>query len=81
MDTEGKPILNDPTYFGGCPECGKNDGYRNVWKAHWFVCDAHRTKWFWGFNLVSTWQYETEEDWQRNHELLKGYREVMPRVL
>ncbi len=49
-------------YFGGCPECGNQDGYTNVGKAHWIFCKAHRTMWCIGWNLFSSWQYETEDE-------------------
>ncbi len=49
-------------YFGGCPECGSQDGYTNVGKAHWAFCKAHRTMWCIGWNLFSSWQYETEAE-------------------
>ena len=49
-------------YFGGCPECGSQDGCTNVGKAHWAFCKAHRTMWCIGWNLFSSWQYETEAD-------------------
>ncbi len=65
-------------YFGGCPECGENNGYLNVNRSHWCVCDAHRTKWLVGENLFSAWRDETEADWQRNAEKLAGHREVKP---
>ena len=57
-------------YFGGCPECGENNGYLNVNRSHWSVCDAHRTKWLIGENLFSAWRDETEAEWQRNEERL-----------
>ena len=77
--TSKEAILNDPSYFGGCPECGSNDGYLNLHRAHWFVCHAHRKRWLIGANLFSTWRMETEEDWQQNYERIRGYEEVMPR--
>ncbi len=65
-------------YFGGCPECGETNGYLNVGRSHWFVCDAHRTKWFIGENLFSSWRDESEADWRRSAEKLAGHREVKP---
>ena len=66
--------------FGGCPECGQNDGYLNVGKTHWFVCHQHKTKWDIGFGLFSSWQEETEETWQKNAQHLEGYHLVKPRL-
>jgi hypothetical protein len=65
-------------YFGGCPSCHKTDGYVNIGRVHWFVCDAHRTRWSAGSNLFSCWRDETEEIWQKNHERFGPYREVEP---
>jgi hypothetical protein len=71
-------------YFGGCPQCGKTDGYVNVREhnlstngpAHWFRCDAHRTKWCVGANLMSVPE-EGNND-RRQAEAIDGYTEVEP---
>jgi hypothetical protein len=68
--------LPEPGVFGECPKCGKNDGYLNVEREHWFVCEEHRVKWFAGANLFSSWRHEPEQDWEHNYALLAGYREV-----
>jgi len=65
-------------YFGGCPECGCTDGYMNISRNHWFVCDEHRTKWLVGSNLFSSWREEGETIWRQNWERLLSYREVKP---
>lgn len=65
-------------YFGGCPECGNNDGYMNVRSNHICVCDAHKTAWRVGSNLFSDWKDESEEVWARNAQMLESYREVTP---
>ena len=67
-------MSEEQNQFGECPECGKNDGYRNVYKHHFFFCDEHRFVWLAGTNLFSSWQEETEEDWRASWEHLKGYR-------
>jgi hypothetical protein len=54
-------------YFGGCPQCGKNDGYTNIGRGHWFYCSAHNTKWWAGSNLFSTWRDETKEEQERQY--------------
>ena len=69
---------NKLCYFGDCPECSCNDGYLNIFKANWMVCHEHKKRWLVGEDLFSTWRYETEEDWKRNFELIKGYEEVEP---
>lgn len=69
----------DPGLFGDCPKCGRNDGYLNLYKAHWFICKRHKLKWYVGYDLFPSWRDETEADWQRNRELLSRYEEVRPR--
>ncbi|MBZ5496654.1 MAG: hypothetical protein LAP85_09640 [Acidobacteriia bacterium] len=63
---------------GGCPKCGGVDGLLNIGPDHFCVCHKHKAKWYRGSNLLSGWQQETEEDWQKNAVLLAGYREVEP---
>jgi hypothetical protein len=57
-----------PDYFGGCPQCGRNDGYVNVGKSHVFICREHKTKWSIGSNLFSSWRYQTEEEQRRIYD-------------
>jgi hypothetical protein len=68
------------SYFGGCPQCGKDDGYTNVGRSHWFFCKAHKTKWCIGANLFSSWRDETEDEQRRAYdEIGMGeYTEVEP---
>ena len=65
-------------YFGGCPHCGGNDGFLNVEREHWFMCDRHKTKWRIGENLFSSWRDEGEEVWLRNQYRLLNYMSVSP---
>lgn len=65
-------------HFGWCPECGKTDGYLNIRDVHYFYCDAHRTRWFVGSNLFSSWQHEDEATWEANAQHLEDYRDVDP---
>jgi len=53
-------------YWGLCPICKKTDGYINIGREHWFLCDKHRTCWHIGSNLFSSWRAETEAE-QRHH--------------
>lgn len=70
--------INYDHYFGACPQCGETDGYVNVGRSHWFYCAKHMTCWFIGANLFSSWQNETEADWQAAAEMLEAYEEVEP---
>jgi hypothetical protein len=65
-------------YFGACPECHSDGEMLNIGRGHWFVCDEHRTRWFIGSNLFSSWRDEDETIWRANHERLKDYRDVDP---
>jgi len=64
--------------FGNCPVCGKTDGYVNISCNHWFICHEHRTKWFVGSGLFSSWENEMEIDWLGNAVLLGRYEDVEP---
>lgn len=66
--------------FGGCPECGGSDGYRNVGRQQWALCTAHRTTWQIGENLFGSWREENPEVWVRNALLLNDYRVVEPLI-
>jgi hypothetical protein len=70
--------LPEPEYFGDCPRCGSGDCYLNVYRAHWYVCDACQTRWPIGENLFSSWEHEKEELWERNQKVLQRYAEVNP---
>ena len=70
--------LPPPSYSGDCPKCGGGDGYLNVHKSHWGICEADRTKWEIGWNLFSGWCYETEEIWNENARKLAGCVTVKP---
>lgn len=76
--TEAAQQVTTDEYFGGCPHCGETDGYLNVGREHWFVCDAHKTKWHVGSNLFSSWHDETEEGWLKNEYRLSQFMEVEP---
>jgi hypothetical protein len=60
--------------FGSCPECGRNDGYRNIYRQHFFFCEEHQITWVPGSNLFSSWRAEGREDWRATWEKLKEYR-------
>jgi hypothetical protein len=70
--------ITTDNYFGGCPRCGGNDGYYNIGKGHWFVCDRCKTVWLFGSNIFSTWRDEDEDTWRRNHRRIADYEEVEP---
>ena len=67
-------------YFGGCPECGDQNGYTNVGRSHWAYCIAHKTMWCIGWNLFSSWQNETEAEQRLAYDTigLSCFTEVKP---
>jgi hypothetical protein len=72
----GKTELPEGAYFGDCPKCGKNDGYLNVNRNHYFLCKEHKTCWGVGSNLFSSWKDEDEATWKANAETLSECRVV-----
>jgi hypothetical protein len=76
-NTDTTPAITTDEYFGGCPHCGKTNGYRNAGKAHWAFCDEHRAMWHIGTNLFSSWQAETAEEQEAKWHLV-NYTEVKP---
>ena len=68
-------IYQADDYFGVCPTC-LNAGGCNIRREYWMYCREHRVKWRIGENLFSGCRYETEEQWSKNAELLKDFREI-----
>jgi hypothetical protein len=65
---ENAKMMKVDDYFGACPHCGRNDGYANVGRSHWFFCKVHKTKWLVGANLFSSWHEQTEEEQRRIYQ-------------
>lgn len=72
----GKPIIEEEPYFGGCPICGRNDGYFNIWGHQYFFCHGHKVFWHAGCNLFSGWKDEDPGIWLTNMKNFSGYREL-----
>lgn len=72
------PDVQHSKYCGGCPQCGKNDGYVNLGVEHWFICRDHKTRWLGGTNLFDGWMNQTVAQTQSAEILLRGYEEVVP---
>ncbi len=77
MSSEKVEVKN---YFGGCPICGKTDGFINVGSSHWFMCAEHKTKWCVGANLFSGWKEQTVAEQRRifNEIGLGEFTDVRP---
>jgi hypothetical protein len=80
MTTENIAKFPEPgsreNYFGVCPICQRQNGYLNDGRDHWFVCDRHKTKWYVGSNLFSSWRHLTKEESFAQVDCLARYREV-----
>ena len=83
MDNELKEHSNvipfpEPSYYGDCPRCSRNDGYINLGREHWQVCHKHKVRWCIGSNLFSSWENETQQDQARNRHRIGHYQVVKP---
>lgn len=72
------PDIQHSRHCGGCPECGKSDGFVNLGIEQWFICREHRTKWLAGKNLFDSWMNQTVAQTQSVEILLRGYKDVLP---
>jgi hypothetical protein len=74
--------MSNDGYFGLCPHCHKTNGYINVSRSHWFLCDEHKVKWCVGCNLFSSWREESEQEQEEAYYRLgiDRYTEVKPFV-
>ena len=61
--------VNDPTEWGGCPKCHRNDGFLNaddgMGMGQWFYCKRHKLKWHVGTNLFFAWLHMPEKELTR----------------
>jgi hypothetical protein len=60
--------------FGGCPECGANDGCLTNPGQNWFRCDGHKTKWTPGH--IFNWKASDEKQSRENFARLEGYADM-----
>ena len=72
------PEVDYSLRFGDCPKCGKNDGFVNLGKEHWFICREHKMKWYGGANLFEGWENQTVAQTLSIEALLNGYQEITP---
>jgi hypothetical protein len=66
--------------FGLCPQCHCHDGFINVGRDHWFVCDEHKVRWLGGSNLFSGWREQTKDEQRRiyNERGIGEYAKIKP---
>jgi hypothetical protein len=58
-------------HFGGCPQCGRNDGCLTIPGENWFRCDEHKLKWTPGH--IFNWKRFDLKTLRENFELLESY--------
>jgi hypothetical protein len=79
MGTDERVDRGNPTveflidYWGGCPECGMQDGDCELGADLWFYCDVHWTRWNTGTRGLA--DYSRPVYGKRRREIL-GYRFV-----
>ena len=78
MKTDREILEEGNGDFGVCPKCGNTDGYLNVNRNHYNVCNSCKNYWPVGSNLFSGWRDEDEETWEKNARLLDSFTEVKP---
>jgi hypothetical protein len=73
-------VLEGRSYFGLCPMCLEMSGYINIGSQHWFYCNQHGTKWYFGSNLFSTWKDQPEKEQKGIFDELDfgSYTEIEP---
>ena len=75
-------VVDMTGYWGVCPECRRTDGYLNVGRGHWFYCREHRTLWYVGSNMFSSWRYQSEDEQRAIYAQVFGdggeWRDVEP---
>ena len=72
------PDIRHAGHCGGCPVCGRNDGYLNLGPKHWFICREHKNKWLIGENLFDNWINQTSMQYRSSEKILNSYNEVAP---
>ena len=64
--------------FGGCPECGGNDGFFQLHPDAWFICHMDKTSWKVSAAILCTRLEQTEYDYHQNWLALDHYHNVEP---
>lgn len=81
MNTCNEQAVNDREQhlYHGCSECppqrGPDDIY-NAGRSHWGACHVHRTAWWIGSNLFSSWRDETEAEQRERYREIEGYADM-----
>jgi hypothetical protein len=71
-----KNLTQRASYYGVCPECGKNDAFISVGPAHFMLCHKHEAFWKLGEHLFPGHLVQSAEERDRNARLLSRYKKV-----
>lgn len=71
-------VIDSGELGGVCPQCYRTDGYVNIGKEHWGICDVHRVRWPIGYNLFSDWQHESRDEQEETWSKVAPYVVVQP---
>ena len=69
----------EPDHFHGCPRCPESQGPDDIYhagKSHTGVCHTHRTSWWLGSNLISSWGDQTEDEQRERWNEIANYEDV-----
>lgn len=78
QEIDGLEGGNGDEFTGGCPECGKTNGFLDVHGALYFYCHTHKVRWFRGENVFGCWSFNSPCEWGAKWKLMKEYVEVEP---
>ena len=74
---------SDEYHFGHCLNEDHENLYCNVkfagdvfGKNHIMYCKECKICWSIGRNLFGSWKHETDEDWDRNYEMIKDFEYI-----
>ena len=70
--------IHESINCGGCPVCGRHDGYVNLGPEYWAICHEHKTRWSMGENLFEDWDNQTFAQFHSVEQMLKEYMRVYP---
>jgi hypothetical protein len=60
------------TPYGGCPQCGRNDGLLRVDETDWLICGEHKLRWF-APSYFDGWKFDEQ---RRAREMMRDYNDI-----
>ena len=75
---ESEPEPSEDDYFGLCPICHQKPIWYHVGRMQYAVCEAHRVYWYLGENIISCWQWLSEDDYRAAAKEIATMHEAKP---